>query len=158
MYNGAADWDEVARVVEALDVPVIGNGDIRTPEDVLAMRRHTGCAGIMIARGSFGNPWIFSQARDLLEGRPKRPAPTAEERFAVALQHAQLALRLQGDSRKTALEFRKHLGWYTKGLPGSAELRERLFAIESMREAEALFAAYLASHPLAEKVVVGAAA
>jgi nifR3 family TIM-barrel protein len=96
MYNGSADWDEIARVVEALDIPVIGNGDIRTPEDVLAMRRHTGCAGIMIARGSFGNPWIFSQARDLLEGRPMRSAPTAEERFAVALEHARLALRLQG--------------------------------------------------------------
>ena len=144
MYTGAADWDEIAHVVAALDIPVIGNGDIRTPEDVLAMRRHTGCAGIMIARGSFGNPWIFAQARDLLAGRPRQPAPSAEERFAVAREHARLALRLQGDTRKTALEFRKHLGWYTKGLPGSAELRQRLFAIESMHQAEALFADYLA--------------
>jgi tRNA-dihydrouridine synthase len=75
-----------------------------------------------------------------------RPDPGAEERFAVALSHARLALRLQGDTRKTALEFRKHLGWYTRGLPGSAELRQRLFAIESMREAEAIFAAYLTEH------------
>ena len=66
MYNGDADWDEIARVVAALTIPVIGNGDIRTPADVLAMRRHTSCAGVMVARGSFGNPWIFQQARDLL--------------------------------------------------------------------------------------------
>lgn len=144
MYAGAADWDEIAGVVSALEIPVIGNGDVRMPEDIPAMQRHTGCAGIMIARGSFGNPWLFAQGRDLLEGRAKRPDPTPEERFRVALEHARLALRLQGDTRKTAIEFRKHLGWYTKGLPGSAELRQRLFAIESMAEAEAVFAGYLA--------------
>lgn len=144
MYQGAADWDEIARVVQALDIPVIGNGDVRTPEDVAAMRRHTGCAGVMIARGSFGNPWIFAQGRDLLEGRAKRPDPTPEERFATALEHARLARRVEGDTRKTAIEFRKHLGWYTKGLPGAAELRQRLFEIESMGEAEEIFARYLA--------------
>jgi len=145
MYQGSASWDEIAAVAEALTIPVIGNGDIRTAEDVVAMRRHTRCAGIMIARGSFGNPWLFAQARDLLDGRAKRPDPTPEERFATALEHARLALRLQGDTRKTALEFRKHLGWYTKGLRDGAELRQRLFAIESMAQAEAIFAAYLAS-------------
>ena len=145
LYSGTADWDEIGRVVEALEIPVIGNGDIHTAHDVLAMHRYTGCAGVMIARGSFGNPWIFAQARDLLDGRPTRPAPEAEERFAVALEHARLALRLQGDSRKTALEFRKHLGWYTKGLPGSSELRQQLFAIESMHQAETLFTGYLAA-------------
>jgi tRNA-dihydrouridine synthase B len=97
----------------------------------------------MIARGAFGNPWLFAQARDLLEGKAKRPAPTPEQRFSTALEHARLALRLQGDTRKTALEFRKHLGWYTKGLPGASELRQRLFAIESMAEAERIFADYL---------------
>lgn len=141
MYAGAADWDEIAGVVQALEIPVIGNGDVRTPEDILAMRRHTGCAGIMIARGSFGNPWLFAQGRDLLEERAKRPDPTPGERFRVAVEHARLALRLQGDTRRTAIEFRKHLGWYTKGLPGSAELRQRLFTIESMAEAEAVLAA-----------------
>ncbi|OLC99542.1 MAG: hypothetical protein AUI89_08695 [Gemmatimonadetes bacterium 13_1_40CM_3_65_8] len=125
MYQGVADWDEIAQVAHALEIPVIGNGDIRSPEDVLAMRNHTRCAGVMIARGSFGNPWLFAQARDLLAGRSKR-------------------LRLQGDTRKTALEFRKHLGWYTKGLPGASDLRQRLFAIESMAEAETIFADYLA--------------
>ena len=143
MYQGAADWDEIAAVVDALGIPVIGNGDVRTPEDILAMRRHTGCAGVMIARGSFGNPWIFAQGRDLLDGRSKRADPTPEERFATALDHARLALRLQGDTRTTALEFRKHLGWYTKGLPGAAELRQRLFTIESMAEAESIFSRYL---------------
>jgi len=143
MYQGSANWDEIAQVAAALTIPVIGNGDIRTPEDVVAMRRHTGCAGIMIARGSFGNPWLFAQARDLLDGRAKRADPTPEERFETALEHARLALRLQGDTRKTALEFRKHFGWYTKGLPGASELRQRLFAIESMAEAEVIFCEYL---------------
>jgi len=144
MFSGAANWDEIARVVEALDIPVIGNGDITTAADVVAMRHHTNCAGVMIARGAFGNPWLFAQARDLAAGRAPRAAPTAAERFAVALEHARLALALQGDTRKTALEFRKHFGWYTKGVPGAGSLRERLFQIESMREAETIFAAYLA--------------
>ena len=144
MFSGQANWDEIARVVEALDIPVIGNGDITTAADVVAMRHHTNCAGVMIARGAFGNPWLFAQARDLVAGRAPRPAPTAAERFALALEHARLALTLQGDTRKTALEFRKHFGWYTKGVAGAGSLRERLFQIESMREAEAIFAAYLA--------------
>ncbi len=98
----------------------------------------------MIARGSFGNPWLFAQARDLLAGGTKRADPTPEERFSTALEHARLALRLQGDTRKTALEFRKHFGWYTKGLRDASELRQRLFAIESMAQAEQIFADYLA--------------
>ena len=143
MFSGAANWDEIARVVAALDIPVIGNGDITAAEDVVAMRAHTNCAGVMIARGAFGNPWIFTQARDLVAGRAARPAPNPDERFATALEHARLALRLQGDTRKTALEFRKHFGWYTKGVAGAAGLRERLFQIESMQQAEAIFTAYL---------------
>src|ERR1051325_800372 len=144
MFSGQANWDEIARVVEALDIPVIGNGDITTPEHIVAMRNHPGCAGAMIARGSFGHPWIFAQGRDLLAGagEPKRADPAPEERLDTALAPARLALRLQGDTRKTALEFRKHLGWYTKGVPRAAELRERLFQIESMRQAEAICSAY----------------
>lgn len=143
MFSGKANWDEIAQVVEALEIPVIGNGDVTTAEDVLRMRAHTGCAGVMIGRGSFGNPWLFREARALLEGHPLPPRPDAVERFAVALAHAQLALRLQGESRRTVVEFRKHLGWYTRGLPGASALRERLFHVESMAEAEAIFHQYL---------------
>jgi tRNA-dihydrouridine synthase B len=152
MFSGSANWDEIALLVEALDIPVIGNGDIRAPADVLAMYHHTGCAGIMIARGSFGNPWIFAQGRALLDGAVPRPDPLPEERVAVLLEHAHLAARYQGSTRKTALEFRKHLGWYTKGMAGGAALRERLFRIESIHEAETILAAYL------EREAMGAAA
>jgi nifR3 family TIM-barrel protein len=143
MFQGGADWDEIARVVEALDIPVVGNGDITGAADILRMREHTGCAAIMVGRGSFGNPWIFRDGRALLRGRAAGPPPDAAERFGLALDHARLALRLQGDHRKTVVEFRKHLGWYTRGLPASAHLRERLFQVESMVEAEAIFREYL---------------
>jgi len=134
-------------VVEALEIPVIGNGDIETAADIVRMREHTGCAGVMVGRGAFGNPWIFRDAQALLAGEPAGAAPDAAERFRVALEHARLALRLQGDSRKTVIEFRKHLGWYTRGLHGASELRQRLFQVESMAEAEAIFLGYL--EPLA---------
>jgi len=75
MFSGRADWDEIALVVEALDIPVIGNGDIQSPEDVVRIREHTGCAGVMIGRGAFGNPWLFRDAQALLAGRPKPPVP-----------------------------------------------------------------------------------
>jgi nifR3 family TIM-barrel protein len=143
MFQGKADWDEIARVVEALDIPVVGNGDITSAADILRMREHTGCAAIMVGRGCFGNPWIFRDGRALLRGGTAGPPPDAAGRFAVALDHARLALRLQGDHRKTVVEFRKHLGWYTRGLPASAHLRERLFQVESMVEAEAIFREYL---------------
>jgi nifR3 family TIM-barrel protein len=143
MFSGKADWDEIARVVEALDIPVIGNGDLETAPDLVRMREHTGCAGAMIGRGAFGNPWLFRDGQALLAGKAAPPAPSAGERFALALDHARLAIRLQGDTRRTVLEFRKHLGWYTRGLHGSSTLRQRLFQIESMGEAEAIFLEYL---------------
>jgi tRNA-dihydrouridine synthase B len=143
MFSGQANWDEIARVVEALEIPVIGNGDVQTADDIVRMREHTGCAGIMVGRGAFGNPWLFRDGRARLAGQAAPPAPQAAERFRVALEHARLAIRLQGDTRKTVIEFRKHLGWYTKGLHGSSELRQRLFRIESIAEAEAIFLEYL---------------
>ncbi len=143
MFSGKANWDEIARVVEALDIPVIGNGDLECAHDIVRMREHTRCTGVMIGRGAFGNPWLFRDAHALLAGQGMPPAPSARERFAVALDHARLAIRLQGDTRRTVLEFRKHLGWYTRGLHGSSALRERLFQIESIGEAEAIFLEYL---------------
>ncbi|HSM18693.1 MAG TPA: tRNA dihydrouridine synthase DusB [Gemmatimonadales bacterium] len=143
MFGGKADWDEIARVTEALDIPVFGNGDIQTAEDIVRMRRHTGCAGVMVGRGAFGNPWLFGAAKALLLGEAPPDAPDATERFSIALEHARLALRLQGDTRRTMIEFRKHLGWYTKGLPHASELRKRLFQVESITEAEGIFGDYL---------------
>src|SRR5687767_8922027 len=94
MFQGKANWDEIARVVEALSIPVIGNGDVLSADDVVRMHRHTGCAAVMIGRGSFGNPWLFRDARALLAGHTRPAPPTAAERFTVALEHALLALRL----------------------------------------------------------------
>ncbi len=102
-----------------------------------------GCAGVMIGRGAFGNPCLFRDGRALLAGQAAPPPPSAIERFTVALEHARLAIRLQGDTRRTVLEFRKHLGWYTRGLHGSSALRQRLFQIESIGEAEQIFLEYL---------------
>jgi nifR3 family TIM-barrel protein len=143
MYQGSARWDEIAAVVAALDIPVVGNGDIKAAADAYRMWRHTACAGVMIARGSFGNPWIFQQARDLLDGRVPRPDPTVAERFAVARHHAELQLAIQGADRRTAIEFRKHLSWYVRGIPGEAELRRALQQVESMEDVGRIFGQYL---------------
>jgi nifR3 family TIM-barrel protein len=148
MFSGRADWSEIGRVAGALEIPVIGNGDLVTPEDVVRMRDETGCAGAMIARGSFGNPWIFAQARALLEGRERPADPSPGERFRTALEHARLVVAIDGDTPHAAHEFRKHLGWYTRGLPHSAELRARLHRVERIAEAEAVFEAFLAHLPL----------
>jgi tRNA-dihydrouridine synthase B len=144
MYSGSARWEEIAAVVDALEIPVLGNGDIKTPADAVRMYRETGCTGVMIARGSYGQPWIFAQTRAMLEGTPVPPDPTVEQRFTVALRHARLAADYEIDARGAAIEFRKHLGWYAKGLPGSAELRKRLHAVTSLGEVEGIFGDYLA--------------
>jgi len=144
MYSGDARWDEIASVVDALDIPVLGNGDIRTPEDALRMHQVTRCAGVMIARGSFGQPWIFTQARALLDGRPMPPMPPVEERFAIAIEHARIAEAYEVDPRGAAIEFRKHLGWYVKGIPGSADLRRKLHQVVSLGEVEDILGEYLA--------------
>lgn len=143
MYTGAARWSEIAAVADALEIPVIGNGDIRTAEDVVRMHRETGCDAVMIARGSFGQPWIFTQARAMLAGLPVPPEPSPAERFAVALDHARMAQDFEPDRRGAAIQFRKHLGWYVKGLPGSADIRRRLHAVDALDEVEGIFDDYL---------------
>jgi len=145
MFSGTARWDEIAALVEALEIPVIGNGDIKTAEDAVRLQRETGCAAIMIARGSFGQPWVFDQTRALLEGKSKPGAPPVQRRFEIALDHARMAEAYEADPRGAAIEFRKHLGWYVKGVHGSADLRRRLHAVESLSEVEDVFAEYLAS-------------
>jgi len=145
MYSGHAHWDEIAAVKQALTIPVIGNGDIKTPEDAVRMHRETACDAIMIARGSFGQPWIFDQTKDLLAGRAKRPDPAVETRFQIAVEHAKMAASYEADPRGAAIEFRKHLGWYVKGLPGSADLRRQLHAVNSLDEVEGIFGDYLSN-------------
>jgi nifR3 family TIM-barrel protein len=143
MYTGAARWEEIAAVKAAVRIPVIGNGDIKSAEDAVRMHRETGCDGVMVARGSFGQPWVFAQARAMLEGKPVPAVPTVEERFQVALEHARMVQAYEVDPVGAAIEFRKHLGWYAKGLPNSGELRKKLHAVDSFAEVEGIFEAYL---------------
>ncbi len=142
MYSGSANWDEIAAVVEALDIPVVGNGDVWTGEDARRMHDHTGCAGIMIARGSHGAPWLFRQARAALDGLRIPGDPSVDERFRMVREHARLAIAFESNEEKAMIEFRKHLGWYTKGLPNGRILRQELFAVTRLQEAESLLARY----------------
>ena len=124
-YSGTADRGIIAAVVEALDIPVSGSGDMFTAQDVCDMRRETGCAGVHVARGAMGNPWLFREARHLMETGTPLPPPTVAERFAVVRRHFALLRETQGDHTAN-LKFRKHGAWYTKGLPGSALVRAEL--------------------------------
>jgi nifR3 family TIM-barrel protein len=143
MYTGQANWDEIAKVAEALDIPVLGNGDIKTAADAKRMLDHTRADGIMLGRGSYGQPWVFKQARALFEGQPMPETPGVHERFAIALDHARLVQGYEVDAIGAALEFRKHLGWYVKGLPNSADLRKLLHQVRDFSEVEEIFSNYL---------------
>ena len=145
MYSGEADWTEIAAVAAALEIPVVGNGDIRSGEDAARMRDETGCDGIMIARGSHGRPWLFSQCRAALDGAPVPADPAVEERFGIVLEHARNAIAFEADEARAMLEFRKHLGWYTKGLPDGRSLRQELFQVTTLSEAEERLAGYVES-------------
>jgi len=146
MYTGHARWSEIADLVEALEIPVIGNGDIKTGDDARRMRDETGCAGIMIARGSHGDPWIFTQARAALEGLPIPPDPTVEERFEICLEHARNALAFEVRPDRAMIDFRKHLGWYMKGLPDGRRLRTELFQSTTLDDVERLLEGYQREH------------
>ncbi len=136
MYHGEADWDCIARVKEAVNIPVCGNGDIRTGEDAVAMRERTGCDAVMIARGAEGNPWIFSQVKAALAGKDIPAPPTVEERIAMARRHAHLLQQREG---RNIVRMRKHAMWYVAGLPGAAAARGRLNYCTSLEDFNQVF-------------------
>ncbi len=144
LYGGQARWSEIAAVVKALRIPVIGNGDIKTGMDARRMKDETGCAGVMIARGSHGDPWIFTQARAALNGDPVPSEPDVDERFRICLEHARNAIAFERHPERAMLDFRKHLGWYTKGLPEGKRLRVELFQTTTLAQVEDLLEGYLA--------------
>ena len=152
MYSGRADWAEIRALKEALRIPVIGNGDIRSGEDAARMREETGCDGIMIARGSHGYPWLFGQARAALRGEPVPPSPGLEERIAICLEHAENAVAFGGSHARALIEFRRHLGWYVKGLPSGRELRQTLFRAESLDDVRETLERYRARQRPAHRV------
>ncbi|MDU2065686.1 MAG: tRNA dihydrouridine synthase DusB [Sporomusaceae bacterium] len=138
-YAGEADWSIIKAVKDAVTIPVIGNGDIRSPEDGCRMMQETGCDGIMIGRAAQGNPWIFQQTIAYMKTGQKMAEPSRQERIAMLLKHFELMMYYKG-AHIGIREMRKHAAWYTKGLPGSAELR-RLF---NQAESEADFRAVAA--------------
>ncbi len=136
-YTGKADWDIIRQVKEKTALPVIGNGDVFTAEDARNMLAETGCDGIMIARGTKGNPWIFSRTLDYLETGKLPPPPSAEEIKAMVLRHASLQVQYRGEYLGVR-QMRKHVAWYTRGLPHSSVLRERVNQAESLKDLCAL--------------------
>ena len=136
-YSGKADWDIIRQVKEAVSIPVIGNGDVTSPERAEELVRRTGCDGVMIARGAQGNPWIFSEMITYEETGVVPPRPGKEELKEMMLRHARLQLEYKGEYSGIR-EMRKHVAWYTKGIPGAARLREKINAVESLGELENL--------------------
>ena len=134
-YSGKADWDIIRQVKEAVSIPVIGNGDVTSAERAIAMREYTGCDGVMIARGAQGNPWIFSELVSYEENGVLKERPTIDELKEMMLRHARLQIKYKGDYLGIR-EMRKHVSWYTKGLHGSAKLRESINGVESYEELE----------------------
>ena len=136
-YSGRADWDIIRQVKEAVSIPVIGNGDVFTPENAKRMVEETGCDGIMVARGAKGNPWIFREIAEYLETGRKPPRPSADELKAMILRHGQMMLEFKGETAGMR-EMRKHVAWYTAGYPNSAALRNDINTVSTMDELTAL--------------------
>ena len=137
-YSGKADWDIIRQVKEAVSIPVIGNGDILTAQDALAMKRQTNCDGFMIGRGAQGNPWIFRQILHSLETGEELPKPSMKEVTDMLLRHARAQIAFKGEVVGIR-EMRKHAAWYTSGYKNSAKLRGKINEVETYEDLEALF-------------------
>ena len=135
-YHGKADWDIIRQVKEAVNIPVIGNGDINSSEAAKEIQKQTGCDGIMVARGLQGNPWLIGQ---ILYGTPK---PSIEEVVEMILRHARMQVEFSGEYLGIR-QMRKHVAWYTTGYPGSSKLRGMVNQVESMEELEQLLETYI---------------
>ena len=122
-YSGQADWQAIAEIASSTSAPIIGNGDIFSAEDAQKMLETTGCQAVMLARGIQGNPWLVKASSSLIDEGRKIPEPTIEERITQALDHLQRAINYYGQERAVPL-MRKHLSWYTKGLPHAARVRD----------------------------------
>ena len=130
-YSGKADWEIIRQVKEAVRIPVIGNGDVFAPQDVKRMLEETGCDGVMIGRGAKGNPWIFSQSLHYLKTGQVPPKPGIKEIREMILRHGKLLAEFKGE-RTAMQEMRKHIAWYTAGLPHSSALRNEINQIDHL--------------------------
>lgn len=137
-YTGKADWGIITAVKKAVNVPVIGNGDIWNPQDALSMMEQTGCDGVMIGRAALGNPWIFTRAVHFLKTGELLPCPAPEERVSTALRHLDLLIEIKGET-VAVWEMRKHAAWYMKGLRGASRLRDLVNKAKSKEEIRNLF-------------------